>query len=150
MNSCALAIVERMFAGRPTFDIVASARTLARGHAAHALALRQQPESRRQTWRRKRAEHLAAFWDAVGLHYGVLDLVEEHAALPTVLRISLERYAGRQGRDVADPSGLDHPSFDPAHLLPPADQLPTALPAALTITFGAHLRPNNIRDRNET
>lgn len=150
MNSCALAIVERMFAGRPTFDIVASARTLARGHAAHALALRQLPETRRQIWRRKRAEHLAAFWDAVGLHYGVLDLVEEHAGLPTVLRISLERYASRQGRDVADPPGLDHPSFDPAHLLPPADQLPTALPAAFVTAFGAHLRPACNQGRNKT
>lgn len=150
MNSAAFDAVERLFAGRPVFDIVATARVLARGHASHALFLKEQPQTRRGLWQRTRAEQLADFWGTVGLHFGVLDLVEEHAELPQVLRSSLERYAQRQGRDVVDPPGFENPSPDPARLLPPAEHLPRDLPAALIKAFGAHLRPDIIRDWNET
>lgn len=145
MNSACLHVVERHFAGRPVLDIVAAARALARGHASHALALREQTprgELAKRAMQRRiaRVEYLADFWAAVGLHFGVLDLIEEHdGALPAALGHSLRRYAEQQTRDISDPPRLSNPGFDPAYLLPPAEHLPTALPSALIEAFGARL-----------
>lgn len=145
MNSACLRAVERRFAGRPVLDIVAAARALARGHASHALELRAKTprgELAIRSMRRRiaRVENLAEFWSAVGLHFGVLDLLEEHdGALPAALGHTLRRYAEQQTRDISDPPRLSNPGFDPAYLLPPPEHLPTALPSSLIEAFGPRL-----------
>lgn len=149
MNSACLFLVGRQFAGRPVLNIVAAARALARGHASYALALRSQaPQGEmatRVTQRRiARADSLAVFWSAVGLHFGVLDLIEEHdEEFPASLAHTLRRYTGRQMHDIYDPPLLSNHGFDPIYLLPPPEHLRTALPATLLEVFGARLNEKN-------
>ncbi len=145
MNSACLHVVERQFAGRPVLDIVAAARALARGHASHAIALRaQSPRGelalRAMQRRIARVEYLSDFWSAVGLYFGVLDLIEEHdGTFPAALAHSLGRFAERQTQNICDPPRLSNPNFDPAYLLPPPEHLPTTLPSSLVEAFWARL-----------
>ena len=136
MNCLAHARVSEAFASRPPLDLVAAARCLARGHAAHALTLAQRQPSPAQAdahaRKLRRANALVVFWDAIALHGALTDLIEEHeTALTRCLRSDLSRARDRAARDIVEPVGDPQYAKPLHHLLPPREHLPDSLPEAL-------------------
>ncbi|ACL60249.1 hypothetical protein Mnod_5405 [Methylobacterium nodulans ORS 2060] len=141
MNSGTFDRVARAFRCRPPLDLVAVARCVARGHAAHALILQEAKvapaQADRHRGRIEQTQALEQFWASVGLYVALGDLVEEHdGALPSCLRSDLVRAMERAARDIADPLGEGYVPPPLRALLPPREHLPNCLPEALTAVFG--------------
>lgn len=144
MNSTAFSRIEARFAGRPPLDLVACARVLSRGHAAHAteLGTRRGPSRSQGTHERylARAHEFDRFWAAVALHAAFTDLAEEHAATMSATLLSDPmRFRDRHARNIADPPLAEAVNRPMRLLLPPRRCLPAILPSALEAVFGFDL-----------
>lgn len=148
-TSDVLAIIRRKFGDFSDLELAHIARLVARGHAAHFAALRDEvPTTPRAREARRRdlrwAQDLDKAWAVVASAHALADLAEEYSPLSRALDRLLRQEVDRALREVYDPFDLGV-AMPLTHLLPPRSHLPDRIPAALEVHYAP--KPQPVRQR---